>query len=87
MGRAGFKKIKGLRVAYISGVDSDILGTEVWGATPKEKYLAHYFVKSDIENIIEQYDKLFEETGRPGVDILLCGQQPLGIQGEENAND
>ena len=32
LGRSGLKMIKGLRVAYISGIDSDILGTEVWSA-------------------------------------------------------
>jgi hypothetical protein len=44
LGRAGIKKVQGLRIAFVSGVDSDILGTEVWGSRPQEKYLAQYFV-------------------------------------------
>ena len=64
LGRSGLKIIKGLRVAYVSGIDSDILGTEVWSADPSAQYLAHYFVKRDIENILEQYKRLVSETGK-----------------------
>ena len=34
LGRAGIKKIFGLRIAYISGIDSDVMGSEVWNSDP-----------------------------------------------------
>jgi len=73
LGRAGVKTIAGLRVAYISGLDSDVMGSEVWASDPSEKYLAHYFVKKDIQTVITQYLALVAETKRAGVDIFLCG--------------
>jgi hypothetical protein len=55
LGRSGLKTIKGLRIAYISGIDADSLGTEVLSADPSTQYLSHYFVKKDIEKVISQY--------------------------------
>lgn len=34
LGRSGIRTINGLRVAYVSGVDCDILGTEMKSADP-----------------------------------------------------
>ena len=34
LGRSGLTTVKGLRIAYISGLDADILGTEVFSADP-----------------------------------------------------
>ena len=44
LGRSGVKLIKGLRVAYISGIDADLLGSEVMGVDPEKEYLANHFV-------------------------------------------
>lgn len=45
MGRSGIKVLKGgLRVAFISGIDSDLLGQEVKMADPAEQYLGNHFV-------------------------------------------
>jgi len=54
LGRSGIKILKeGLRIAFVSGVDSDILGSEVSGADPKTHYLGNYFVSSDINRVLE----------------------------------
>lgn len=34
LGRSGIRTINGLKVAYVSGVDCDILGTEMKSADP-----------------------------------------------------
>ena len=44
LGRSGIKVINGLRVAFISGMDSDLLGNEVRGVDPSTIYLGNYFV-------------------------------------------
>ena len=44
LGRSGIRNIKGLRVAYVSGVDCDLLGAEVRSADPTTEYLGNYFV-------------------------------------------
>jgi len=43
MGRSGVKVIQNLTVAFVSGVDPDLLGPEVSKAEPGEKYLGSYF--------------------------------------------
>ena len=53
LGRSGLKVIKGLRVAYISGIDCDLLGPEVKGANPTENYIGNYFVNQDIDRVVE----------------------------------
>ena len=35
MGRSGIRVIKGLRIAYLSGVDSDQLGDDIMKADPQ----------------------------------------------------
>lgn len=61
-----------------------MLGAEVRDADPEAEYLGNYFVKSDIERVLEQYSTLVNESGRGGVDILLTGQWPLNISGAIN---
>ena len=73
IGRSGIKVIKGLRVAFISGVDSDLLGSEVMGADPEKEYLANHFVSADINKVIGEYQELVKESGQVGVDLLLTG--------------
>ena len=73
LGRSGLQLIKGLRVAFISGVDCDLLGPEVKAANPDENYIGNYFVMQDVNRVIEQYKAMVAETGREGVDILLSG--------------
>ena len=70
MGRSGIKMINGLRVAFVSGLDSDLLGGEVRGANDSV-YLGNYFLQSDVEKLLKDYDNIVEETGREGVDVLL----------------
>ena len=43
-GRSGIRNIKGLRIAFISGIDSDILGSEIRSSDPRTEYLGNYFV-------------------------------------------
>jgi len=52
LGRSGIRNIKGLRVAFISGVDSDILGFEIRSSDPQAEYLGNYFVQKDIEKVL-----------------------------------
>ena len=53
MGRSGIKVLKGgLRVAFVSGVDCDMLGAEVKQATHSNQYIGSYFVQSDIEFVL-----------------------------------
>ena len=81
MGRCGVKVIKGLRVAYVSGVDSDLCGNEVRNADYSKHYLGNMFNISDIKDGVAAYMKLVERTGIEGVDLLLTGQWPLNISG------
>ena len=55
LGRAGVRTIKGLRVAFVSGLDCDLLGTEIKSADPTQEYLGNYFVQTDIDKVLEQY--------------------------------
>jgi hypothetical protein len=47
LGRSGIVEIKGLRVGYISGIDSDLLGETVF-KDDSDKYKANYFGKEDV---------------------------------------
>ena len=58
LGRSGLKVIKGLRIAYVSGLDCDMLGSEVRNANPETHYLGNYFVKSDIDKVLAEYHSL-----------------------------
>ena len=73
LGRSGIRDICGLRVAYLSGVDTDMLGPEMRAADPAAEYLGHYFVQSDIQSVIQAHLQIVQQTGREGVDILMCG--------------
>lgn len=73
--------ICGLRVAFVSGLDSDLLGSEVRACDPTKSYVGNYFVQSDIDKVVDDYDKLVTESGKPGVDILMTCQWPLNITG------
>ena len=68
LGRAGIVDVKGVRIAYLSGIDSDILGTEIMQADHKSSYLGNYFVKRDIDNIL----KIDQDSGSRGIDILIA---------------
>jgi hypothetical protein len=81
LGRSGIKMICGLRVAFVSGLDSDLLGSEVRACDPTKSYVGNYFVQSDIDKVIDDYDKLVTQSGKPGVDILMTCQWPLNITG------
>lgn len=35
LGRAGIVDVRGIRIAYVSGIDSDILGSEIMNADSK----------------------------------------------------
>lgn len=72
LGRSGVIDVKGLRLAYISGLDSDLLGEGIYN-DPSGRYKSNYFDKSDIENVLNDYEKIFTDSGKPGVDILICG--------------
>jgi glycerol dehydrogenase-like iron-containing ADH family enzyme len=58
LGRSGIKVIHGLRVAFVSGIDSDLLGSEVRASDPETTYLGNYFVHKDVERVMNQYGKL-----------------------------
>jgi hypothetical protein len=48
LGRSGVKVINGLRVAYVSGIDFDVLGGSSLASSPNNKYLGHYFFEEDL---------------------------------------
>ncbi len=43
--------INGLRVAYVSGIDVDVLGGSSLASSSKNKYLGHYFFEEDLNKI------------------------------------
>ena len=51
LGRSGIKVINGLRVAYVSGIDFDVLGGSSLVSSPNSKYLGHYFFEEDLNKI------------------------------------
>ena len=74
LGRSGIRILKsGLRVAFVSGLDSDMLGPEVTQADSKAQFLGNHFVKNDIDKVLQEHEMMVLETGKPGVDILLTG--------------
>jgi hypothetical protein len=52
LGRSGVKIIKGLRVAYVSGLDFDALSS---GTPSSDLYLGHYFTKNDLGKVHADY--------------------------------
>ena len=55
LGRSGVKVINGLRVAYVSGIDFDVLGGSSLASSPNSKYLGHYFFEEDLNKIEQDY--------------------------------
>ena len=50
-----------------------MLGPEVTQADSKAQFLGNHFVKNDIDKVLQEYEMMVLETGKPGVDILLTG--------------
>ncbi len=55
LGRSGISIMNGVRVAFLSGIDSDILGAEIVNADNDQTYLGNYFVKKDVDKLINQF--------------------------------
>ena len=63
MGRSGVKLMKGgLRVAYLSGIDFDIISeggsndpSKVAAGRNDPAYIGNYFTNQDLENIVTDY--------------------------------
>jgi hypothetical protein len=51
LGRSGVKLINGLRVAFVSGIDFDILGGSSLASGTNGKYLGHYFFEEELIKI------------------------------------
>lgn len=51
LGRSGVKVINGLRIAYVSGIDFDVLGGSTLASGTSGKYLGHYFLEEDLKKI------------------------------------
>jgi hypothetical protein len=77
MGRSGIKLIKGLRVAFISGLDYDVLCDHLGSET----FLGNHFTENDLNNVLLDYEIIVKNdpNKREGVDLLLASQWPLGI--------
>lgn len=43
------------------------------------KYTSNHFTPEDITKILEDYQKIVEASGKPGVDLFLCNQWPISI--------
>ena len=75
-GRAGvkeFETLNGLRVAFVSGKDTDIFGQQIACKIDADKnYFGNYFSQQDIKNLISENDQ------KP-VDILISCQYPAGL--------
>jgi hypothetical protein len=64
LGRSGVYTVKGIKIAYINGVDSDILGTEVQNSA--SVYVGNYFTHTDINRVVA-------EAAGLEVDLLIAG--------------
>ena len=77
LGRSGVKLIKGLRVAYLSGIDFDIIGgySQIIKDSSKDKYLGNYFNEEDLNKILEDYEVIVKNdpTQREGIDLFITG--------------
>lgn len=59
LGRSGCQEINNLRVAYLSGIDSDFFGNSVVDKSDTEShYLGNLFLKRDIDRILDQAEIL-----------------------------
>jgi hypothetical protein len=61
LGRSGVKVIQGLRIGYLSGIDSDLLGETV-SADTTNKYLGNYFNMNDINKVLNDYNQIVKES-------------------------
>jgi hypothetical protein len=52
LGRSGIVEINGVRIAHISGVDSDILGHQVMQVDATSTYIGNYFTQADVEKVL-----------------------------------
>ena len=79
MGRCGVTVIKGLRVAYLSGIDFDLIGGDIIKTDPR--YIGNYVTQEDIAKVMNDYKAIVEKDAskREGIDILIGGQWPLLI--------
>lgn len=63
MGRSGVKLMKnGLRVAYLSGIDFDIIGSTDGMSGTGNGYLGNYFTSSDLDNIVTDYELIVQNN-------------------------
>ena len=77
LGRSGILEQDGIRIAYVSGKDSEILGPSISSnLSPSLEYMSNYFCQADIATLM---------TEKP-VDILLCCQYPVGVFNIPNAD-
>ena len=81
LGRSGVREFNNLRIAFISGIDSDILGDSVF-YNKQNKFVSNYFTNYDVETLLRDYNKLVDQTGIAGVDIFISSQWPLNIDEE-----
>ena len=73
LGRSGVIELKGgIRIGFISGIDSDLLGEGVCNDA-SGNYKGAYFGKADIDKVLRDYSELKKKTNKEGIDIFLCG--------------
>lgn len=71
MGRSGVKLVKGLRVAFLSGIDFDVLGSA--DMLKSESFYGNYFTEGDLQNVLSDYNLIVKNDPlkREGVDLFL----------------
>lgn len=71
MGRSGVKLVKGLRVAFLSGIDFDVLGSA--DMLKSESFYGNYFTEGDLQNTLSDYNLIVKNDPlkREGVDLFL----------------
>ena len=77
LGRSGIFEQDGIRIAYVSGKDSEILGPSISESlNPSKEFMSNYFCQEDIRRLMDE---------KP-VDILICCQYPVGVFNCPNAD-
>ena len=77
LGRSGILEQDGIRIAYVSGKDSEILGPSISESlNPSKEFMSNYFCQEDIRRLMDE---------KP-VDILICCQYPVGVFNCPNAD-
>ena len=71
LGRSGVKIIKGMRIAFLSGIDFDVIGGDV--VKNDSRYIGNYFRREDINKLLKDYKEIIENDTqkREGVDIFI----------------